>query len=105
MVRTGPVADRAISAALVEESRPPDKKTPNGTSAIIRFRTASARSSLRREAAIDDETARSSSVSPGEIGSHHAPISVEPSLRTVIQDAGGSFEIPANIVRGGGTKA
>src|SRR5690349_16559499 len=105
MVRTGPRADRAMRAAFVEESRPPDRKTPNGTSAIMRLRTASPRRSFRRLAAASAEMSRSSAVRPGEIGCHQDLSSVDPSERTIIHEAGGSFEMPENIVRGGGTKA
>ena len=39
-VLTGPEALLAIKATRVEESMPPDSRTPSGTSAISRFSTA-----------------------------------------------------------------
>src|SRR3546814_3563301 len=40
-LRTGRDECACISAVTVEESTPPDKKAPSGTSAIMRFWTAS----------------------------------------------------------------
>jgi hypothetical protein len=40
-VRTGRVLSACISATTVDESMPPDRKAPSGTSAIMRRLTAS----------------------------------------------------------------
>ena len=47
-VRIGCDERSAISATLVDESTPPDRKTPNGTSDIIRFSIESASNSRVR---------------------------------------------------------
>src|SRR4029077_8667042 len=50
-VFTGDALTFCISATIVEESTPPERKTPSGTSAVIRILVASLKSSSRYEIA------------------------------------------------------
>ena len=95
-VRTGTSVSSAISATLVEESRPPERKTPNGTSDIMRLRTDS-RSRWRTSATISGSliAATSSETAAGGIGSHHVRRCVWPCAVTVIHSPAPSFEMPA----------
>ena len=92
-----------MSATLVEESRPPDRNTPNGTSDIIRLRTDS-RSSRRTSATIScsPSSATDRDVAVDGIGSHQVSRRTSPSADTVIHSPAASLPMPRNIVRGGG---
>ena len=92
-----------MSATLVEESRPPERKTPNGTSDIMRLRTES-RSRWRTSATISGSliAATSSETATDGIASHQVRRCVCPCAVTVIHSPAPSFEMPWNIVRGGG---
>ena len=69
----------------------------------MRLRTDS-RSRWRTSATISGSlmAATSSETAAGGIGSHHVRRCVWPSAVTVIHSPAPSFEIPRNIVRGGG---
>ncbi len=54
-LRTGRVLDFCISASTVDESMPPDKKAPKGTSAIMRRLTASVSNASSSAAASSSE--------------------------------------------------
>ena len=92
-----------MSATLVEESRPPDRNTPNGTSDIIRLRTDS-RSSRRTSATISASpiSATAAEIAADGIGSHHVSRRTSPAADTVIHSPAASLLMPRNIVRGGG---
>ena len=93
-----------MRATFVEESMPPERKTPNGTSDIIRRRIDSrSRCRSRSRMSSSDMAATSAAVS-GENGLQYVSISDEPSARTVMRWAGPSLRIPRNIVIGAGAQ-
>jgi hypothetical protein len=67
-VRTGSLMSSLISATFVDESTPPDRKTPNGTSLIIRLAIEPRSSSSTRSWSSDSPIASSSAVGGPSIG-------------------------------------
>src|SRR5215218_8735795 len=84
------------------ESTPPESRQPTGTSATSRRLTA-----RRNDARTASSQSRSdqSAVSARRVksGSQYAVVVRRPSGSIAISDAGGTFDTPRRIVRGGGT--
>src|SRR5215218_5089291 len=92
-----------MSATLVEESSPPDRNTPKGTSDIIRLRTDSRSNRLTSSTisvSLISETGPETAVD--DIGCHQVRWQTSPSADTVMHSPAASLLMPRNIVRGGG---
>src|SRR6516165_8226212 len=104
-VRTGWLACACISATMVEESIPPDRNAPSGTSdkhwrliAIDSRRCNSAIASFSSEIrAACAATTRSRS---DQYGCGAGMVLRSPPTKNVTKDAGGSFLMPRQIVDG-----
>ncbi len=103
-VRTGSLISSDIRATLVDESTPPERKTPKGTSAIIRFSIEARSSSSSRSSISDSSISATSSLAEDDIGLHQISLSVLPSGRTIIRSPGASLWMPSNIVIGAGVQ-
>ena len=94
-VRGGAGDCRAIAATIAAESTPPDRNAPKGTSDIIWRCTASTKRSR--------SSAASALASSGPGAARKLSVRTRPSSATSTE-AGASFAIPANSVRGAGTQ-
>jgi hypothetical protein len=102
-VRTGSVLRSAASATSVEESRPPERSTPTGTSAIRCAETESRRRSRSSSASVAVSVASSERlVSARGFVKRSSRTSWLPCSHTSTVP-GGSFRIPRKIVSGAGT--
>ena len=94
-----------MSATFVDESSPPDRNTPNCTSAIIRLAIDAWRRRRSSATISPSDMPASETARLASSGSHQMSRETDPSAATVIRSAGASLLMPANIVRGGGVKA
>jgi hypothetical protein len=94
-----------MRATFVDESRPPERKTPSGTSDIMRLRTDSL--SRRRTSATIScgaiPATRSATAADGIASHHFSGVTIASAVMTM-RSPGPSLPTPRKRVRGGGVK-
>jgi len=103
-VSTGAVARRCISAATSDESIPPERNAPSGTSAIICRSTASPinLSASSATASKGSSIGSSSPASAASTGDHQRSTAGSLPGRQRSTHPGSSFRTPSRMVQGAG---